>query len=678
MSELKRIMDGYGNALSIMDTFVCRQPEEYKTDLKFYMQAVFSEPYPVISQTVTSINITSYASNRCFVYVSNGSAFLHCSNYADNNQTTCLLSGTTLNRDQTAGSFSNATDFPFGVNPSTTNFEASISTNIPIFLSNTTPNAIIDEYMNNSTTLERINEILEEYALNYSSEYNQQTQDYYIFNTYDTCNIDMGIVTYTGGNPVGRFEIFKANSEPCLYFVDEDNSCELGLIAGNIVGSVYSSINKEAVLSKQFNPNKWERGALVYSRPFYHPLTYLPDGNYTIGVTWDTNVYIAHNRQQAEDYLAGLVSPEELYNYGNVGNPEIASNETGTKELTTTFGGNESENVFSHDYMMSRTELADIGGKFFDTNILNALLDGLKLYGNANPMESVLGCLYFPFDLSTVCPDYTAVTDIYFGSYKMENVSANKIKHRSGYKEMGSTFIKPTFYNWLDYKAMHVYLYLAYIGFVELDVNKYLNKTLKIIYMVDIHSGECEVSLLADGLLMDTYSGQIGIKQPITYNDLATYFQSQITALRNGVMSVVGGPVAGAGTGAQIGSSGGPYGMLAGAVTGASLGQTVGTANGMWQGWKVSHTKPPLFSKGGYSSEIGANMPQYCFLVFMYNDVEIPANLLSVYGKPSNKSGNVGSFSGFLSTNYVKLQCPTATDEEKAEIVSLLNSGIYI
>lgn len=678
MSELKRITDGYGNVLSIMDTFVCRQPEEYKTDLKFSMHAVFSEPDPRVSQTVTNLNITTYASNRCFVYVSNANAFLHCSNYADNNQTTCLLSGTTLNRDQTTGSFSDATDFPFGTDPSLTNFEASISTNIPIFLSNTTPNAIINEYMNNSTTLERINEILEEYALNYSSEYSQQTQDYYIFNTYDTCNIDMGIVTYTGGNPVGRFEIFKANSEPCLYFVDEDNSCELGLIAGNIVGSVYSSINKEAVLSKQFDPDEWERGALVYSGPFYHPLTYLPDGNYTIGVTWDTNVYIAHNRQQAEDYLAGLVSPEELYNYGNVGNPKIASNETGTKELTTTFGGNESENVFSHDYMMSRTELADIGGKFFDTNILNALLDGLKLYGNANPMESVLGCLYFPFDLSTVCPDYTAVTDIYFGSYKMENVSANKIKHRSGYKEMGSTFIKPTFYNWLDYKAMHVYLYLAYIGFVELDVNKYLNKTLKIIYMVDIHSGECEVSLLADGLLMDTYSGQIGIKQPITYNDLATYFQSQITALRNGVMSVVGGPIAGAGTGAQIGSSGGPYGMLAGAVTGASLGQTVGTANGMWQGWKVSHTKPPLFSKGGYSSEIGANMPQYCFLVFMYNDVEIPANLLSVYGKPSNKSGNVGSFSGFLSTNYVKLQCPTATDEEKAEIVSLLNSGIYI
>lgn len=548
------------------------------------------------------------------------------------------------------------------------------STNIPIFETYSEAAA----YYNTSNEAARL-EYIKEHALNYSESMNtQDTQDYYIFNTYDTCDIELGIVKYTGGNPIGRFEIFKANSEPCLYFIDEENSCELGLVYSDVVGSVYSSINKQDVINKQFDPDDWTVGNLFYTGPFYHPLQYLPDGSYTIGVTFDTNIYIAHDRNQAIGYLNGTVPPEDLYNYGSVGNPQIASNETGTKELTTTFGGNESENVFSHDYMMSRSELATIGGKFFDTSIVSALLDGLKLYGNANPMESVLGCLYFPFDLSSVCPDYTAVTDIYFGSYKMENVSANKIKHRSGYKEMGSTFIKPTFYNWLDYKAMHIYLYLAYIGFVELDINKYLNKWLKIIYMVDIHSGECEVSLLADGLLMDTYSGQIGIKQPITYNDLATYFQSQITALRNGVMSVVGGPIAGAGTGAQIGSSGGPYGMLAGAVTGASLGQMVGNANGMWQGWKAAHTKPPLFSKGGYSSEIGANMPQYCFLVFMYNDVEIPSNLLELYGKPSNKSGYVGNFSGFLSTNYVRLQCPTATDEEKAEIVSLLNSGIYI
>ena len=570
----------------------------------------------------------------------------------------------------------NATYAPFiEYNPSyNSNYSGSVGTNIPIFANQ----ADAGEYLNAGTDEEAIR-ILSEKCLNWLGEVQNEpdTEDWYIFNTYDQANIDLGIVTYTGGNPIGRYEIIKAK-KVAGYMVDSENSLEFRLVGDEIVGSVYSSVNRYTVQEEQHDPSNWTRGTIEYSGPFYKTLEYMPDGNYTIGVTLDTNINIFGSYEDALGNLAGTVPDEDAINYGSTGNPEIASNETGQKELQTEFGGNESENVFSHDYMMSRSQLSTIGGKFFDTNVLEALLEGLKLYGNANPMEAVLGCMYFPFDLSTICPDASAVTSIYFGSYEMENVSANKIRHRSGYKEMGSTFIKPTFYNWLDYKAMHVYLYLPYIGFVELDINKYLNKWLKIIYMVDIHSGECEVSLLADGLLMDTYSGQIGIKQPITYNDLATYFQSQITALRNGVMSVVGGPLAGAGTGAQLGSNGGPYGAIAGAVVGASAGTMLGNLSGAWQGWKVAHTKPPLFSKGGYSSEIGANMPQYCFLVFMYNDVEIPSNLVDVFGKPSNKSGSVGSFSGFLSVNYVRLQCPNATEEEKSEILSLLSSGIYI
>lgn len=551
------------------------------------------------------------------------------------------------------------------------NVSGNFSTNIPIF--ETLQDR--EDYLRALTEEDAIEALKK--AINYQDvENTQDTQDYYIYNTYDTCDIDLGIVTYTGGDPTGRYEIIKAD-KVAGYYTDQENSLEFHLIGTNIVGSVYSSINQYDVISKQSDPDNWTRGTIYYSGPFYDTLEFLPDGSYTIGVTLYTNIPIFKDEQTALGFLDGTVPEEEAINYGNTGDPTIAQNESGQKETTTTFGGNESENVFSHDYMMTRTQLADIGGKFFDTSIWQALLDGLKIYGN-NPMDSVLGCLYFPFDLSTIATDSTAVTDIYFGSYKMENVSANKIRHRSGYKEMGSTFIKPTFYNWLDYKAQHVYLYLPYCGFVELDINKYLNKWLKVIYMVDLHSGECEISLLADGLLTDTYSGQIGIKQPITYNDLSTYFLAQVTALRNGAAALIGGPVAGAGTGAQMGANAGPYGAIAGAAAGATVGEIAGRATAMWTGFKVASTKPPLFSKGGYSSEIGANMPQYCFLVFMYNDVVIPENELTLYGKPSEKSGNVGNFSGFLSVNYVRLNVPTATETEKEEILSLLNSGIYI
>lgn len=554
-----------------------------------------------------------------------------------------------------------------------TNYSGSVNTNIPIFASQSDASL----YMNAATEEDAV-QIMSEKALNWLGEIENQpdTEDWYIYNTYEDANIDLGIVTYTGSNPTGRYEIIKAK-KVVGYMVDPENSLEFRLLGDEIVGSVYSSANQYTVQEEQHDPANWTRGKIEYSGPFYKTLEYMPDGNYTIGVTLDTNINIFGSYEDALGNLAGTVPDEDAINYGSTGNPEIASNETGQKELITEFGSNESENVFSHDYIMNRTSLAAIGGKFFDTSILDALLEGLKIYGN-NPMESVLSCIYFPFDLSSVCTA-SSVSSIFFGSYEMTGVSGvSKVGKRNGYKELGSTFIKPTFYNWLDYAAMHIYLYLPYIGFVELDINKYLNKWMKIIYMIDIHSGETEVSLTADGLLTDTYSGQIGIKQPLTYNDLSTYYQSQITALRNGVMTAIGLPVGGGLTGAQIGGQAGPYGAVAGAAVGATLGEMVAKPYAAYQARNILNTKPPLFSKGGYTSEIGANMPQYAFLVFMYNDVEIPENELLLYGKPSNKSGSVGSFSGFLSCSYVQLQCSGATEGEKNEILSYLQNGIYI
>lgn len=550
-------------------------------------------------------------------------------------------------------------------------FSGRFNTNVPVF--ETLEEA--QNYVRASSDAEALQYLKN--ALNYADiENTQDTQDWFIYNTYDTVNIDLGIVSYTGGDPTGRFEIIKAD-KVAGYYTDPENSLEFYIVGKNTVGSVYSSINQYDVISKQEDPDNWTRGTIFYAGPFYDVLKFLPDGDHTVGVTLYKNFGIFGSEAEALGNLDGTVPDEDAKDYGSVGNPSTASNETGQKELITEFGSNESENVFSHDYIMNRTALAAIGGKFFDTSILDALLEGLKIYGN-NPMESVLSCIYFPFDLSSICTS-SSVSSIFFGSYEMTGVSGvSKVGKRNGYKELGSTFIKPTFYNWLDYTAMHIYLYLPYIGFVELDINKYLNKWMKIIYMIDIHSGECEVSLTADGLLTDTYSGQIGIKQPLTYNDLSTYYQSQITALRNGVMTAIGLPVGGALTGAQIGSSGGPYGAIAGAAIGGGVGGTLAAPYAAYTGRNIANTKPPLFSKGGYTSEIGANMPQYAFLVFMYNDVEIPENELLLYGKPSNKSGSVGSFSGFLSCSYVQLQCSGATEGEKTEILSYLQNGIYI
>ena len=262
-------------------------------------------------------------------------------------------------------------------------FSGTFSTNIPIFETYQQ----WDDYIHARTDEEALVALKE--AINYAEvENTQDTQDWFIYNTYDDVNIDLGIVTYTGGDPTGRFEIIKAD-KVAGYYTDPENSLEFYIVGKNTVGSVYSSINQYDVISKQEDPDNWTRGTIFYAGPFYDVLKFLPDGDHTVGVTLYKNFGIFGSEAEALGNLDGTVPDEDAKDYGSVGDPSVATNETGQKELITEFGSNESENVFSHDYIMNRSALANIGGKFFDTSILDELLEGLKIYGN-NQMESDL------------------------------------------------------------------------------------------------------------------------------------------------------------------------------------------------------------------------------------------------------------------------------------------------
>ena len=51
---------------------------------------------------------------------------------------------------------------------------------------------------------------------------------------------------------------------------------------------------------------------------------------------------------------------------------------------------------------------------------------------------------------------------------------------------------------------------------------------------------------------------------------------------------------------------------------------------------------------------------------------------VDMFGLPSMKSGSVGSFTGFLKCQSVKVNSPKATEAEKEKIKQMLLSGVYI
>lgn len=65
-------------------------------------------------------------------------------------------------------------------------------------------------------------------------------------------------------------------------------------------------------------------------------------------------------------------------------------------------------------------------------------------------------------------------------------------------------------------------------------------------------------------------------------------------------------------------------------------------------------------------------------IIFEYQDLDIPNNFHQMNGGPSNYSGSVSSFTGYLEVDQVKLQMPGATQSEKEKARALLMGGVYI
>lgn len=511
-------------------------------------------------------------------------------------------------------------------------------------------------------------------CINGQDEFNQNTVDYFIYNQYQFATYKNGSPTWSGSSHGANERILAKEGSICLYKYAEPNVYMIK--AGVITGSYFHASSRIAVESA--STDEFTDGTLIYQSPFYDSYkSEFGDVSGNFAFSWsnlrsNTNIPIFGNAQDAQDFIDGIKTIEDAENYeyisGGIGG---ADNPTGTDEELTTNGINASRGVFAVDYCMSRSGLAQLGGDFFSDTYIEDMKKGLELYGN-NPMNAVLQCMYFPFDISQIYSMESGVGYVHFGSYNhpVSGYGINRVLFNTGLKDLGSTPIRPSYNNFLDFTSVEIYCFLPYVGWVNLDVNKYMNTTLNIKYAIDIHSGECTAMLYSNGRLMDCYDGQCGIKQPITSEDMSAYFMAQIQGIKSAMGAVTGGAVQGAG----IGAKGGAYGAVAGAVVGGGLG----SVNAGVTLYGLSKMRPQLFSSGGYSGALGANLPQYPILVFCFHDVEEPANLLQTNGKPSNKSGNIGSFAGFLSVNSVNLRCGTATNDEKDEILSYLASGIII
>lgn len=386
----------------------------------------------------------------------------------------------------------------------------------------------------------------------------------------------------------------------------------------------------------------------------------------------------------------------DALNYEDIASRYKYTNKTGDNESETTMGtASGFRSHFTQKYLLDRGDVSVIANALFDTTttIFEDIKKGLEMFGE-RIIDSICSLTYYPIDLTTVFTQLQSQTYIFFGGYQFqpENFSVNKLVGYSGYIDLGSFTIEPTFPNIEDARNYspfcRVSIFLPYCGMFELDYNKYVNKTVRVRYYIDINTGGCLACLFdsaTGGRLLDYMNGQIGSQIPITITDYAGYASAELRNISN--LAGVGVNMIGGGVGVHSGVQAMQQATSQRAVerAGGEIGKgilqvaqaPVDFAKAMYD---LSTTSISQFnSTKGSSGALGNQyLPQYVYLVFEYVRTEETANLLQLEGKPSNKSGTVGSFSGYLEVDSVQLQCSGATENEKRSIINMLNSGIII
>ena len=123
-------------------------------------------------------------------------------------------------------------------------------------------------------------------------------------------------------------------------------------------------------------------------------------------------------------------------------------------------------------------------------------------------------------------------------------------------------------------------------------------------------------------------------------------------------------------------------GVLAGAGVAAAGVAAAGAVAivGMKTAFELMQSGTAGFTRARSSSSAMINqfLPQYPTFIFEIQDIDESEYLNELYGRPTNASGRLGDFSGYLEAEDVMLICPIATDNEREEIINLVKAGIYI
>lgn len=333
-------------------------------------------------------------------------------------------------------------------------------------------------------------------------------------------------------------------------------------------------------------------------------------------------------------------------------------------------------------YVPTLSEINDVADYLIDPNVLQALANTvLKL------SDVVVGLSVFPFIITAT--GYKNIEINLCGIHLNTGVSSHYSDAQFVTLNMGSVDVKKYWDNCLDFDPFTgISLYLPYIGYVDLDTDEVMGKTIQVKYNVDIFTGCCLALVIVDGSVMYQFPGECSCQIPVTSVSFDSFLQSAIglgIAAASGAEAVKGGQ-------AMVDKATDNFMKASGRKQIFKAQEKMWEAEAGLDAIKTSaHEQLALAgvsavmsAKGQYShagamsSCAGILGTQKPFLIIKRPKQCMPEGYESIRGFPCNMKKTLGDLSGYTEVGDIHLNIPDATVEEIVECERFLKGGVFL
>lgn len=340
---------------------------------------------------------------------------------------------------------------------------------------------------------------------------------------------------------------------------------------------------------------------------------------------------------------------------------------------------------FTTMYAIRSSHLEEIGAKLWsgftdlDHYLENFTFDVNPDTGSVNfadVMSFFISLRAYPCPISTMASTSGGGTDMYIGSGAVPmslTTPFSIVNSCIGQIDAGSVKIPYWYGDYRDYE-LQIIAYLPYCGTMMLNPGDVMGGTLHAKYVVDFCSGACMAYVWCETwegatILVGSLPGQLGADIPMTATNagqvMARMYSDRINVAQNilnGVKSI--GSIA---TGTIGGAIQGVTGVLDASMESERHFANMGSRGAI---------SSPMLSGGRGLASLGTSITAYVQVRSPYYTE--PSRYGHTAGKPAVHYGTLSSFSGYTECYNVDVSGIHCTEEERAAIKTILETGCYL